>query len=103
MKNEKWIQQADCWERRELSKDLVMLSFVADASPKKFSVQLREFVRDFQREGRKASGDRSFTANIRHIKDDEKGRQYFVIYLNGEQFDYFEYSNAMVGGGFFDD
>lgn len=78
--------------RMMLSQDLALLSFTYDASPSRFEIQFSDFCRKFRKEAKKAG----VNAEVRHGYDDSNRHQYFVVFFDGTQFDYFDFSSPMT-------
>jgi hypothetical protein len=63
---------------------------IYDLQHEEFDSEFASFVREFREQSR-AVNPRIKTADIRHIAKAD-GRQRFVIFFNGVQFDYFDFS-----------
>ncbi len=61
-----------------------------------FDEAFSEFVQEFR--GHCKCYERVKTVDVRHIAK-EDGRQRFVIFFNGKQFDYFDFSATEMMGG----
>lgn len=85
------LVQDPTWARREVSEQLLMLTFFYDADPALFDVEFAEF----QRIAREQSP--SDALRFEHFAKPD-GRQRFVLYVNGSQFDCWDFSAPVIGG-----
>lgn len=89
------IQQPLTDDRMHMSQSLAMLSMTYDLFPESvFNADLAEFSKRFKLEGRRHG---VHGCSIRHIVRAD-GRQRFVVFLHGKQWDYFDFSASEVGG-----
>lgn len=87
-------QQEECEERRGLASQLALLSMLYQADEKLFEEGLRDLQANLDLSSRLIGGPK-FT--VRHLAKPD-GRQRFVLFANGKQFDYFDFT-AMIGAG----
>jgi len=87
-------QQEDDANRRGLAQELAMLSMLYQGSKEVFEAALKDVQADFDASSRLLGGPKW---KIRHLAKAD-GRQRFVIFANGRQYDYFDFSAMMAGG-----